>query len=94
MKFHKAVLVLKPVQNFMPQQMCRFFRENRLIRGIGILFIVSYETMFLGIEMDILYELGKIAIRINLDPSESILKQAAGALIGEVDCFGVTVEKV
>jgi hypothetical protein len=55
---------------------------------------VFYEAVFLGIEMNVVDELCKIAVRINLDPSEAILKKAAGPFISGIYSLGIAVEKV
>ena len=55
---------------------------------------VFYEAVFLGVEMYVVDELRKIAVRIYLDPSEAILKKAACAFVSFVYSFGIAVEKV
>ena len=44
--------------------------------------------------MDIVDELGKVPIRINLDPTETVLKEAACTFVGGINGLGVAVKEV
>ena len=50
--------------------------------------------MFLGIEMYVVNELGKIAVWIDLDPAETILEKAAGSFVGDINRLSVAIEEV
>jgi hypothetical protein len=65
-----------------------------MIRGIGPEAKVINKSVLLRVLVDVRDQMDKVGVRIHEDAPEWVLKEAACAPIGLVDCFGVGVEQV
>ena len=65
-----------------------------MIRRVGPVAKVIYKAVLLGILMDVDHQVSKVSVGRDLDATKRSLKKRTRAVVGLVECLGVSIEKV
>ena len=71
----------------------RLARKYSMIRGVGPVATVIYETMFLRVTVDVSDQCGKVPIAVDQSTLEGTLKQATRPIVRLVEGLGVGYEQ-